>query len=169
MEADAARASALLRNDDETAAAGIEYEGQNAPTALAEVGSVPATWRLPSSREPMDGASRADAFRAGHTVPAQSSQWPQYAMADTDAAPDSGSPAAGGAVESPAEGDLPDPADLPPLTPEMQQRLESLRAHIEHLKGELQSAMLETEDILARQAARPRAGTATPELVDRRL
>lgn len=154
IEADAARAASLLIADDARVAAGIEYDGQHAPVPV----DMPATWRIPGHAGTADPGA-VNAARNGFAAPT--------ATAMMTAEPANGALPRQPVVESEA---LPDPADLPPLTPELRNRLAQLRQRITLLQSELSTAMAEAEEILSRPA--PRRATpvvAQAELVDRRL
>jgi hypothetical protein len=197
VEADAARAAALLVSDDASAAAGIEYDGHDAapaPSASAnDAGSVPATWRLPVTATGVGAggpgrsgvsAARAVAGYAAATgsaaaspavpgaVPRQGT--PAVAAASIQrnpAASVAADPAAAPAASS-AEldlGQLPDPADMPPMTPEQQERFAALHTRITELQGQLAAAMAEAEAVLASPPVRRPEPQPRPELVDRRL
>lgn len=146
MEAEAARAAALLTADDQHAAAGIEYDGYDAPPSFAaNPVDVPATWRLPA---PGAAARSSAGFMTS---------------------PDPALPAQSRGTITGDEMALPDPATMPPLTPQLRQRLDLLSARITVLQADLAAAMAEAEEILARPS-RPRAAPAPqPELVDRRV
>lgn len=165
MEADAARAAALLISDDASAAAGIEYDGHDgapAPSASAdEAAGVPATWRLPV---PTSGSLAGPGLTGGAAARAVAG----YAAAA--AVPASALPSAEAPVPSDAEPfELPDAADMPPLTAEQQERLTALQVRITELKSELATAMTEAEAVLARPVVRRAEPQPRPELVDRRL
>lgn len=147
MEAEAARAAALLTADDAHASAGIEYDGYDAPPSfVSNPVEVPATWRLPSSSP------------AGRALPEFMTTPPADLL-----------PAQGAGAADRIGAELPDPADLPPLTPELQQRLEQLHATIISLRSDLAEAMAEAEVILSRPGRRPAPAAPRPELVDRRV
>jgi hypothetical protein len=195
VEADAARAAALLVSDDASAAAGIEYDGYDAapaPSASAnDAGNVPATWRLPVTATGVGAggpgltgvsAARAVAGYAAATgsaaappgvpgaVPRQGT--PAAAAASIQRYPVVGPVAADPAAAPAAEfdlGQLPDPADMPPMTPEQQERFAALHTRITDLQGQLAAAMAEAESVLARTPARRPDPQPRPELVDRRL
>lgn len=184
MEAEAARAAALLVADDASASAGIEYDGRDAAPVLStspdEPAGVPATWRLPV---PASGSSAGTGLTGGAAARAVAG----YAAASTatsTAAPSVRQPAdahastpttahgltAAGAAPADAEPfELPDAADMPPLTAEQLERLTSLQARITELQTELAAAMTEAEAVLARPVARRPDPQPRPELVDRRL
>ncbi|MEO7125503.1 MAG: hypothetical protein ABI382_06630 [Nakamurella sp.] len=172
MEADAARAAALLVSDDAAAVAGIEYDGQDAAPTLSlstdEPPSVPATWRLPVSV----GAVGAMAGRSGLTGGAAARAVAGYAAAAAAAAP-ARAPAPVAATPEPAEPfelpDLTELADMPELSPEQRERFEALHARITELQTELAAAMAEAETVLARPIPRRIEVEPRPELVDRRL
>lgn len=227
LEADAARAAALLTSDDAHAAAGIAYDEPGAIQPSPEPAQVPATWRLPAAAgaAPAAGAAarRAVAGYAANRpafVTAESAHTGEAAapavadpaapheatteiegvatgaglhLVDDPAAPPAHSadgtsalsilePAPGSAqiadasavprVETASETtdfELPDAADMPPMTPEQAERLEALRHRIETLKAELSTAMTQAEEMLARPAIRRLETQPRPELVDRRL
>lgn len=158
IEADAARAAALLVADDAHAAAGIEYDGHDAPPAEPAPVDVPATWRLPSAEPAPAVGSAASTARHSFTMPTQPSAPPPAPVSAPDPVQ---------AAEPDFE--LPDPADLPPMTDEVKERLELLQRRITLLQSELSSAMAEAEEILSRPVPRRAAATAQSELVDRRL
>lgn len=147
IEADAAKAAALLVSDDPTARAGIDHDGAagetRSATTAATVASqgIPSTWRLPA-------AGPGAAPGAGARAAAGATPGAVYAMA----------------------GDLVLPDEMPPIPPELVDRIERLRAQIASLQADLESAMAQ-----ARASARPprsqhRSGAEPrPELVDRRL
>jgi hypothetical protein len=196
VEADAARAAALLVSDDASAAAGIEYDGYDAAPATSasanDAGSVPATWRLPvtatgvgSGGPGLTGVSAARAV-AGYaaatgsaaappavpgTVPRQGT--PAASIQRNPAvAPGAADPATAPAAAPTAEfdlGQLPDPADMPPMTPEQHERFAALHARITDLQGQLATAMAEAEAVLASPPVRRPEPQPRPELVDRRL
>jgi hypothetical protein len=188
MEAEAARAAALLVSDD--ARGGIEYDGQDAIPPFAgspdDAPGVPATWRLPTppgtggvSAEGMT-PNAAARFAAGYAAVGFGASG--YAGSQATVAQSPGSQAAGhGAAQSASAQStlaqspeaesfvLPDPATMPPITPEQRERLEALNSRIEQLKAELATAMAEAEDVLARATPRRPEPTPRPEFVDRRL
>lgn len=121
IEADAAKAAALLMSDDASVQAGIEYDdvpaarppGDDAPT------DVPATWRLPGD------PSQADAG-------------------------------------------LPASSDMPPIPPELRDRIIALRTRITQLQSDLSDAMAEARQSMRSTESRP-TPERPPELIDRRL
>jgi hypothetical protein len=185
-----------LVSDDASAAAGIEYDGYDAapaPSASAnDAGSVPATWRLPvaatgnaAAGPALTGGAAARAV-AGYAAAtgsapgvgqgsapsvAASTGWATDPI--TDAA--SAGPTTGPAniiAPGPADIDsvqLPDPGDMPPMTPEQQERFTALHTRITELQGQLAAAMAEAESVLARPPIRRPDPQPRPELVDRRL
>jgi len=191
MEAEAARAAALLVADDASASAGIEYDGHDAAPALStspdEPAGVPATWRLPvpasgsSAGTGLTGGAAARAV-AGYAAAAAGIATPSTATSTAaptvQQPPDSHAPTpttadgltAAGAAPADAEPfELPDTADMPPLTAGQLERLTSLQARITALQAELAAAMTEAEAVLARPVTRRADPQPRPELVDRRL
>lgn len=156
IEADAARAAALLASDDVLATAGIEYDAAEAPSVPVPSADVPATWRLPE--QPLAGGAAA----------ANIAQRVSAARSFVAASALSANPAGATAADANDE-PLPDPADLPDLTPEIRERLEELQRRIDLLRAELADATAEAEAILARPAPRHTPPADLPELVDRRL
>ncbi len=188
MEAEAARAAALLVSDDASASAGIEFDGQDAPPAPPLSGDeVPATWRLPTQAAAAQGAGGTSGLTPGaaaravagyaaaaagaNTLPnaAALSYAAALANAEAEATAPTEATARTEAKELAEPLEMPDPADMPPLTTEQMERLSALHARIAGLQTELAAAMAEAERVLARPAARRPEPQARPELVDRRL
>lgn len=147
IEADAAKAAALLVSDDASARAGIEPAGDDGasgdtrsamtnPAIAVAAQGIPSTWRLPATA----------AVAAGPT-PGISA----------------------GAIYATA-GDLVLPDEMPPIPLELVDRIERLRAQISSLQADLQTAMAAAR--ASTQQTRPhRRSGAEPraEFVDRRL
>ncbi len=152
IEADAARAAALLTADHTSAHTGIEYDAALGETssdvaarmAVAAQGipaqGIPSTWRLPANTDGA-GATSPAAFNA----------------------------AAGAAFNAAAfnAADLSLPDEMPPIPPELVERIERLRDQIASLQADLGNALAEAH-VAARPLRRPEPPTR-PELVDRRL
>ena len=154
IEADAARAAALVTSDHTSAHAGVEYDAALGETssdvaarmAVAAQGipaqGIPSTWRLPANADgTATGTTSTAAFNA----------------------------AAGAAFNAAAfsAADLSLPDEMPPIPPELVERIERLRDQIASLQADLGTALAEAH-ITARPLRRPEPPTR-PELVDRRL
>lgn len=165
IEADAARAASLLVADDALVAAGIEYDGQDAPPAEPDTVDVPATWRLPSTESAPSKSGAASAARSSFATPTPT----PTATATSAPLPSQATAPIVTGLHAKQDVELPDPAELPPMTPEVRDRLEQLQRRIALLQSELAGAMAETEDILSRPTPRRAAPAIQAELVDRRL
>lgn len=165
MEAEAARATALL--DAPGAQAAIDYDEQDAPAV-----DVPATWRLPDATAPavairpafMTSPAPQPTAEPAAAIETQPIEIPTQAAAPSEDLPDTKA-----TPEDLEPFELPDPAELPALDPEMLERLEQVHARIRELQSELGVAMAEAEAILSKPARRTAQPEPRPELVDRRM
>lgn len=164
IEADTARAAALLADDPH--AAGME------PAELARIAVAAGQGYGPPA-----GTPRAPADAVG--AAASAVQAPSATQAGTGDAPMTSSPAAGAipatwrlparmqTTDALTAEPLPDPADMPPMPAELRERIERLRTRIAALQADLGKALAEIR--LTPKQVRIPTEEVRPGYVDRTL